>query len=418
MDESTRDTIIWACFGLSAIQALGVPLHFFNITWDRLVSHRSGAVTTNRSENRFPRFLFAGCISSTTVGVSVFLYGRHPLWLVAIIVIAVALILAAFLAGRKQAEPQESPAREFGKLANEDSADMNKRLLLCGKTAKLNVETVEQYIDATFKIVNTSMFSIMSEKVEGYASYRGYSGEKCYLSRTPIIADILNVFHLSRGDLGELTLKLYVPLEITDNIAAANDRLEVDFSEVRVYFRFNGTGGHTRFSWFGDVVEVSSGLAVSNETLSKLGIIPKPSGPTIHAVADEQPRLSDEQAKLIKRTGVLESKAGQADWLVGELERIWHLYNNENDKLLYPLGELAVPEVVKEFRDKQLWAFRIQYRGHVGGVRSNEPDFHSDIMDAPYPCWSVPYLDLLRKLKVHAEALRNLARSLESETKL
>jgi hypothetical protein len=169
--------------------------------------------------------------------------------------------------------------REFDKLADEDSAEMSKRLVLYGKAATLNVETVEPYIDVTFKIVNTSVFSIISEKVEGNAFYRGYSREKCYFSRTPIIADSLNLFTLSRGSPGELTLRQFVPLEITDNIAAAKDRLEVDFSEVRVHFQFPGTGGRTRFCWFGDIVEVG-GLAVSTETLSKLGIIPKPSGLT------------------------------------------------------------------------------------------------------------------------------------------
>jgi hypothetical protein len=184
----------------------------------------------------------------------------HWLWLIgALILFGISLTASLgslYRATRKDKLQSLETEGYFKTLADEDSVNMSKRLLLCGKTAKLNVETVEPYIDVTFKIVNTSMFSLMSEKVEGNAFYRGYSGDKCYLSRTPIIADILNVFHLSRGDLGELTLRLFVPLEITDNIAAAKDRLEVDFSEVRVYFRFNGTGGNTRFSWFGDAVEV------------------------------------------------------------------------------------------------------------------------------------------------------------------
>jgi hypothetical protein len=252
----------------------------------------------------------------------------------------------------------------------------------------------------------------MSDRVEGNAFYRGYSGEKCYLSRTPIIADSLNVFTLSRAGLGELRLRQFVPAEITDNIAANNDRLKVDFGEVRVYFRFPGTGGDNQFCWFGDEVEVSTGLAVSNETLSKLGIIPKPSGISIHGVAEET-NLSDDQRKQLKLAGVVESKAGQADWLAADLERIWHLFNNANYKLIYPLGEHSVPDPPKEFHDKELWAFRVRYRGHIGGAKSHVPDFHSDIMDAPYP-WGVEYLDLLRKLKAHAEALRKLAQSLES----
>ncbi len=165
---------------------------------------------------------------------------------------------------------------EFEKLADEDSADMSKRLIVCGTSTKLHLETVDPYIDVTFRIVNASMFPVVSDRVEGNAFYRGYSGEKCYLSQTPIIADPLNIFTLRRADLKELTLRQFVPLGITDNIAANNDALKLDFGEVRVHFRFPGTGGHTQFCWFGDEVEVG-GLAVSNETLSKLGIIPKQS---------------------------------------------------------------------------------------------------------------------------------------------
>ena len=153
---------------------------------------------------------------------------------------------------------KDTTAREpssFDKLADEDSANMAKRLVLSGTSARLNVNTVEPYVDATFRIVNSSMFSLMSEKVEGNAFYRGYSGD-CYLSRTPIIDDSLNIFTLGRGKPGELKLKLFVPSEITDNIASRKGKLKIDFGEVRVWFLFPGTGGHTRFCWFGDEVEV------------------------------------------------------------------------------------------------------------------------------------------------------------------
>ena len=180
---------------------------------------------------------------------------------------------------RKLKEELEKKS-EFDKLADEDSAEMGKRLITCGIRAKLELETVEPYIDVTFRLVNTSIFSLMSEKVEGNAFYRGYSGEKCPLSRSPIIVDPMNFFSLPRGELRELTLRQFVPLAITDNIAANNDRLNLDLTEVRVHFMFAGGGGHNRFWWFGDVVEVGSGLGVSNEDLSKLGIIPKPSGLT------------------------------------------------------------------------------------------------------------------------------------------
>jgi hypothetical protein len=109
MDESTRDTIIWCCFGFSAVQALGVPLYFFGVTWDKLVSHRSGAVKTYPSENRFPRFLFAGCILSTAVGLSVLLYGKHPIWFLSVLVIAFSLIVAAFVIKNPKRDSKVEP---------------------------------------------------------------------------------------------------------------------------------------------------------------------------------------------------------------------------------------------------------------------------------------------------------------------
>lgn len=70
-------------------------------------------------------------------------------------------------------------------------------------------------------------------------------------------------------------------------------------------------------------------------------------------------------------------------WLATDLERIWHVYNHGNDKLIHPLGERELADVIQLYRHKQLWAFRIQYRGHIAGVRANDPDLRSEIMDAP-----------------------------------
>jgi hypothetical protein len=123
--------------------------------------------------------------------------------------------------------------------------------------------------------------------------------------------------------------------------------------------------------------------------------------------------LRNDHRKQLMRAAVLYSKAGQAEWLAQQLERVWHAYNNEKDTLPNPLSEKAVPESIQEHRHKLLWEFRVHFRGHVGGVKSNEPDFHSEIVDAP-TFWKADYLDVKRKLGMHAEALRTLARSLES----
>lgn len=124
-------------------------------------------------------------------------------------------------------------------------------------------------------------------------------------------------------------------------------------------------------------------------------------------------QLSRDRIDRIELAGVIKSKAGHAEWLANDLERIWHLFNNANQKLIYPLRENVIPDPVKEFWDKELWAFRIRYRSHVGGTKFHVPDFRDDIMDHP-DFWNVEYLVLRRKLTEHAEALRKLAQSLEA----
>ncbi len=115
----------------------------------------------------------------------------------------------------------------------------------------------------------------------------------------------------------------------------------------------------------------------------------------------------------IELAGVLRSKAGQSEWLAKEVERVWHIYNNEGEKLIRPLGERELPDSIELYRHKRLWGFRILYRGHIDAVKFHAPDFHSGIVDAPSPCRNIEYLDLLEKLKEHAELLRGLAQSLE-----
>lgn len=120
-----------------------------------------------------------------------------PAWKEAILVFLFAVLAfwGAVATWWRKSAKQETK-REFGQLADEDSEEMSKRIILCGTSTKLHLETVEPYVDVLFRIVNASVFPLMSERVEGNAFYRGYSGEKCYLSRTPIIADSLNVFTL------------------------------------------------------------------------------------------------------------------------------------------------------------------------------------------------------------------------------
>ena len=115
---------------------------------------------------------------------------------------------------------------------------------------------------------------------------------------------------------------------------------------------------------------------------------------------------------MVERAGTLRSYAGQADWLNKKLEEIWHLYDNDkiaNEALIYPLGSSAIPDVIKEWRHKELWNFRIMYRSHIGAITAIDPSFHSNLIDDGFPRDGEKYLDVRRKMEAHAALLRDHA---------
>jgi hypothetical protein len=141
------------------------------------------------------------------------------------------------------------------RMSDEDSENMSKRLISCGVSARLDVDTVEPYIDVTFKLVNASLFGIMTDAVEGNATYLDYSSKSQPFSRIPQIVN--PPFTLSHGGVGELKLRQFVPSSLTDNIASGGGKIKIDFSLVQIWFVFPGTGRHNRFCWWGDEVEVA-----------------------------------------------------------------------------------------------------------------------------------------------------------------
>jgi hypothetical protein len=119
-----------------------------------------------------------------------------------------------------------------------------------------------------------------------------------------------------------------------------------------------------------------------------------------------------EALKLAGRAAVLNSKAGQANYLAKVLQKVWLFYDEQNVPLARPLGQSTLPDPVTKWHEKQLWVFRVEYRSHIGAVeyhlKEYEADFHSDVMDHPEQ-WNIHYHDLLGKLREHSAALRKLA---------
>jgi hypothetical protein len=137
------------------------------------------------------------------------------------------------------------------KLANEDSIDMNKKLILCGTSTAPYMDRAEPYVDVTFRIVNASAFPVMaSGSPEGNAIYIGYSGVRHPL-RTPELTEALILNH---AEVGNLKVRQFMPLTFTDNIAAGGGKIRIDFSLVKIRFRSPLT---RPFIWFGDEVEVT-----------------------------------------------------------------------------------------------------------------------------------------------------------------
>jgi hypothetical protein len=125
-------------------------------------------------------------------------------------------------------------------------------------------------------------------------------------------------------------------------------------------------------------------------------------------------RPSARKREQLKLAGVIESKGGQARWLLKRLEKVWHVYNNENIALAHPLSEATLAETapIAEYRERELFAFRIAYRGHIGQIAAHLPDFNSEIMQHR-GFWNIDYSDLQDKLTQHADKLTSLAHSTE-----
>lgn len=130
-------------------------------------------------------------------------------------------------------------------------------------------------------------------------------------------------------------------------------------------------------------------------------------------ISNRRRKFDEAAIRKIEKSGTLKSLAGQADWLAEDLERIWYEFNKTGKTLIYPLGINVLPDEIKQHTDKQLWAFRDQYRAHVGFVKSVDAEFHSAVIDDDsQACNGQDYLKVKKKIEAHAQALRERARSL------
>jgi hypothetical protein len=117
-------------------------------------------------------------------------------------------------------------------------------------------------------------------------------------------------------------------------------------------------------------------------------------------------------AAQIGKAGGLHTRAGEAEVLAIELEKIWHLYLQKKENLGRPLSAKALPAWA-EYHQEQLFRFRTIYRWHIDSVKELDSSFHSKAIDHGFPN-DDEYVDVKRNLEEHARLLRELAGTLVS----
>jgi len=152
-----------------------------------------------------------------------------------------------------EVKKSEAKVKSWESIADADAENMAQRIITCATCAKLNIHAAEPYIEVTFDLVNASMFHVMSESIEGNATYQWFAGERHPFSRTPVIVN--PPFTLAHGSKRELKIQQFVPSSLTDKIASGGGKMNIDFSPVSIDFRFAG-GKINRFTLCLDVVEV------------------------------------------------------------------------------------------------------------------------------------------------------------------
>jgi hypothetical protein len=117
----------------------------------------------------------------------------------------------------------------------------------------------------------------------------------------------------------------------------------------------------------------------------------------------------------IGRAGGLMTRAGEAECLAQELEKIWFLYNREGKEVLVrPFGAKELPDQITEHRHKELFRLRTLCKWHMDSVKELDGGFRSTLLDHGFPN-NDEYLDVKRNLEDHAKLLRELAGTLASQ---
>jgi hypothetical protein len=173
-------------------------------------------------------------------------------------------------------------------------------------------------------------------------------------------------------------------------------------------------------SWSKQEADKLSKAVALNETLLQEHAANGRQIDSLKAALDEatkqRARLSKKERSEIEKAGVLIQCAAQADALNSFLEEIWHLYNDDKIQtegaLHYPLSTSAIPDIIVDWRHKELWRFRAIYREHIRFVKDADSNASTNVIDLGFPRDGASYLEVRRDLSNHAALLRERANHL------
>lgn len=122
----------------------------------------------------------------------------------------------------------------------------------------------------------------------------------------------------------------------------------------------------------------------------------------LRGTTEKRALLTNEQRTLFWNGGLVTLLLGMAQRLKTQLENLREQFPNDPD-LLYPISG-NVPDVIKEFKHKQLLEFMSCYRMHLQQIEGYDRQFPSALAARGFPC-NDGSLDVLRMIQDHIEVL-------------
>ncbi len=139
-------------------------------------------------------------------------------------------------------------ASRWDALADADVTRMPQLLVFVKALPRLHFEASDPYADIEITLVNASVFDLSLDGITGHAMYQ----------RQPLPIPpqfVKEAFALRHGEVGDLVLRQFVSKQLAHNMQAAKGKIEFDFGNSMVKFKFTDRQGqgHTFDRSFNEV---------------------------------------------------------------------------------------------------------------------------------------------------------------------